>query len=52
MPKREEPELDLKEQFKRVKEAAKDLGAGQDTESIDRAFWRIARKMKQVSTTE
>ena len=52
MTKLKEPELDPREQFKKIKETAKELGAEKDTESIDRAYWRMARKIKKVSITK
>ena len=52
MTKLKEPELDPREQFKKIKETAKELCAEKDTESIDRAYWRMARKIKKVSITK
>lgn len=48
MPKRKEPELDPKEQFKRFQETAKEVGAD-DTEGRDRveaAFRKLTTKAK------
>lgn len=42
MPKRKEPELDPKEQFKRFKEAAKE--AGVDSEIAEHAFRQLGTK--------
>ena len=49
MPKRKEPELDPKEQFKRFQEAAKD--AAVSSTAADRAFSRIATGAKNKKTT-
>ena len=43
MPKRKEPELDPKEQYKRFKEAAKEAGATEDEGEFRRAIKKIAR---------
>lgn len=43
MPKRKEPELDPKEQFKRFKEAAKEAGVTGDEGEYERAVSRIAK---------
>lgn len=42
MPKRKEPELDPKEQFKRFQETAKELGVD-DGKKAERAFNAIAK---------
>lgn len=44
MPKRKEPELDPKEQFKRFKEAAKQLGVDENGKEVDAAFRRLAQE--------
>ena len=46
MPKRKEPELDPKEQFKRFKEAAKEAGVTDSESEYERAFKSIARPQK------
>ena len=43
MPKRKEPELDPKEQYKRFKEAAKKAGVTKDEAEFERAFKRVAK---------
>jgi hypothetical protein len=43
MPKRKEPELDPKEQYKRFKEAAKKAGVTKSEEEFERAFGKVAR---------
>lgn len=43
MPKRKEPELDPKEQFRRFKETAKELGVNESGKELDAAFAKIAR---------
>ena len=52
MSKRKEPECDPEEQLKRSRETVKELAADKDTESVDRAFWRMARKIKKVTITK
>ena len=42
MPKRKQPELDPKEQFKRFQEAAKELGVDKAQEEVSLAFTRLA----------
>ena len=44
MPKRKEPELDPKEQFKRFKEAAKKAGVTETEEEFERAFKKVASR--------
>ena len=46
MPKRKEPELDPKEQFKRFKEAAKKAGVTESEEEFERAFKKIVPPKK------
>ena len=46
MPKRKEPELDPKEQYKRFKAAAKEAGATEDEGEFQRVLKRIARPKK------
>lgn len=41
MPKRKQPELDPKEQYKRFKEAAKKAGVTKSEEEFERAFKRV-----------
>jgi hypothetical protein len=48
MPKRKEPELDPKEQFKRFQEAAKEHV--EDEQSLDKAFKKL-RTTKSSSKT-
>lgn len=43
MPKRKEPELKPKEQIKRFKELAREVGVSEDEEEVERAFRQIAR---------
>lgn len=49
MPKRKEPELDPKEQFKRFKEAAKEAGVTASEEDFERAFKVVAPAQKLPS---
>lgn len=42
MPKRKEPELDPKEQYKRFKEAAKKAGVTDSEEEFERALKKVA----------
>lgn len=42
MPKRKEPELDPKEQYKRFKEAAEKAGVTKSEEEFERAFKKVA----------
>lgn len=44
MPKRKEPELDPKEQFKRFQEAAKTLGVDESGKEFEREFSKISRR--------
>jgi hypothetical protein len=46
MPKRKEPELDPKEQFKRFQETAKRLEVDERGNDIEREFDRLARPSK------
>ena len=41
MPKRKEPELDPKEQFKRFVEAAREHGVPEDETTLDDAFTKV-----------
>jgi hypothetical protein len=43
MPKRKEPELDPKEQFKRFQETAKKHGVDESGKEVDEAFKRLTR---------
>lgn len=43
MPKRKEPELDPKEQYKRFKEAAKEAGVTKSEDEFARAFKRVVK---------
>lgn len=43
MPKRKEPELDPKEQFRRFQETAKELGVDESGKVFDKAFIKIAK---------
>jgi hypothetical protein len=47
MPKRKEPELDPKEQYKRFKEAAKKAGVTKDEGEFARTFKRLAGHKRQ-----
>ena len=49
MPKRKEPELDPKEQYKRFKEAAKKAGVAKSEEEFERAF-KVVAKPKRSKT--
>lgn len=49
MPKRKEPELDPKEQFKRFQEAAKNHGVG--GKEAERAFEELAKRRHQTETS-
>lgn len=42
MPKRKEPELDPKEQFKRFQETAKEHGVDESGKEFDRSFSKVA----------
>lgn len=42
LPKRKEPELDPKEQFKRFQETAKELGVDRNEKEVERDFKRLA----------
>lgn len=44
MPKRKEPELDPKEQFKRFQQTAKEHGVDESGKEPERAFSRLAKK--------
>ena len=46
MPKRKEPELDPKEQYKRFKEAAKKAGVTKSEEEFERAFKKVVPPKK------
>jgi len=46
MPKRKEPELDAKEQFKRFQEAAKKHGVDESGRDADQEFRKLAKKAK------
>ncbi len=55
MPKRKEPELDPKEQFKRFKEAVKELEVDVSAQPLDKAFQKVvpqqeAKQVKQSSS--
>lgn len=43
MPKRKEPELDPKEQFKRFQETAKEHGVDESGKEPERAFSRLTK---------
>ena len=48
MPKRKEPELDPKEQFKRFQETVKELGVDENQDHLKRAMGSlISQKPKQ-----
>ena len=52
MPKRKEPELDPKEQFKRFQETAKELGideSGKDAEAAFKRLTTVSAKAKRTS---
>lgn len=44
MPKRKEPELDPKEQYKRFREAAEEAGVTKSEEEFERAFKRVVQR--------
>ena len=46
MPKRKEPELDPKEQFKRFRAAANAAGVTKDEEEFKRAFQKVVKPAK------
>lgn len=48
MPKRKQPELDPKEQYKRFREAAKDAGVTEDERQFERAFSKVAKRPIRV----
>lgn len=50
MPKRKEPELDPKEQFKRFQETAKELGVD-DGKDAERAFSKLVKKPRPHPVT-
>lgn len=50
MPKRKEPELDPKEQFKRFQETAKELGVDRNEREIEARFAKLASKEKPKRT--
>jgi hypothetical protein len=50
MPKRKEPELDPKEQFKRFKEAAKEAGVTESERFFEDAFKKIAPARDQAAS--
>ena len=43
MPKRKEPELTAKEQYKRFKEAAKKAGVTDKEDEFERAFGKVTK---------
>jgi hypothetical protein len=47
MPKKKEPELDPKEQFKRFIEAAHEHGVDESGKEMERAFGKLAKGSKQ-----
>lgn len=49
MPKRKEPELDPKEQFKRFQETAKEHGVDESGREAEHAFKKLARPKKKAS---
>jgi hypothetical protein len=52
MPKRKEPELDPKEQFKRFQETAKDLEIGdKERERVERSFGDLAKAPNRNTRT-
>jgi hypothetical protein len=44
MPKRKEPELDPKEQFKRFQETAKEYGVDESGKEFEKAFNAVAKR--------
>ena len=46
MPKRKEPELDPKEQFKRFQETVKELGVDESGKQFAKTFTKIVMKRK------
>ena len=46
MPKRKEPELEPKEQYKRFKDAAKKAGVTKSEEEFERAFKKVVPPKK------
>jgi hypothetical protein len=47
MPKKKEPELDPKEQFKRFVETAHDLGVDESGKEFERAFKKVVPPERQ-----
>jgi hypothetical protein len=50
MPKRKEPELDPKEQYKRFRAAANAAGVTKDEEEFKRRFEAVAKKKPSASS--
>jgi hypothetical protein len=46
MPKRKEPEINPKEQFKEFMKTAREIGAGDARDEVEKAFKSLARKTK------
>lgn len=44
MPKRKNPELPPKEQFKRFQETAKELGVDESGKDVEKAFGKLSKK--------
>lgn len=51
MPKRKEPELDPKEQFKRFQEAAKEHGVDKNEKEVEQAFLKLMPAKKPAKTS-
>jgi len=49
MPKRKEPELDPKEQFKRFQEAAKTHGVDESGKAAEQAFAKLAASKQKTA---
>ena len=49
LPKRKEPELDPKEQFKRFQETAKELGI--DEQKVEKSFTDLSRPRNRARQT-
>lgn len=52
MPKRKEPELDPKEQFKRFVETAKELGVDESGKELEQAFKKVTQDRPRKKPTD
>lgn len=51
MPKRKEPELDPKEQFKRFQETAKEHGVDKREKEVEQAFRKLSPAKRPLKTS-